>query len=403
MSFEIAGDPESGVKMKVIGVGGGGNNAVNRMITVGVRGIDFIVVNTDKQVLIKSSALDRIPIGEKLTKGHGAGGNPEIGSKAAEESAEEIATALKGADMVFVTAGMGGGTGTGAAPIVAKIAKSMDILTIGVVTRPFEFEGKRRVMQAEKGIDDLKQHVDSLIVIPNDRLKAISQSQGEKMTLADAFKLTDDVLRQGVQSISDLINFPGFVNLDFADLSAVMKDAGYAHMGTGRHKGKDKVEVATRMAITSPLLETSVKSARNIVMNITASPDIGLEEAIEASQLVSSEASPEVNFIWGVVFNEEMQDEISVTLIATGFDDGFEPSTYQSKKAETQTKPTGLPSDNIRTATPLAQNIPQPKKTPPPPAEEKYEETKVTEDDLDDFGSILNILKPNNKKNPYDQ
>jgi len=318
MSFEMAADFESIVQIKVIGVGGGGGNAVNRMISSDVKGVEFIAINTDKHVLLQSQATHKIQIGEKVTKGQGAGARPEVGKRAAEESKEVISDALKGTDMVFITAGMGGGTGTGAAPIIAAVAKEMGILTVGIVTKPFGFEGKHRMDQAEAGIAELAQHVDSLVVIPNDRLKYFSQ---EKITLANAFDAADDVLRQGVRSISELIKVPGFINLDFADVSAIMRDAGHAHMGVGRASGKDKAEASANAAVTSPLLETTIDGARGVIISITASPDIGLEEVEAASELISKAAHPEANIIWGVAFDESLEDEMIVTVIATGFGD----------------------------------------------------------------------------------
>jgi cell division protein FtsZ len=317
MAFEIDKDFDNIVQLKVVGIGGGGNNAVNRMINSNVRGVEFIAINTDKQALMLSQATHKIAIGEKLTRGQGAGANPEKGQRAAEESRDEIADALKGTHMVFITAGMGGGTGTGAAPVVASVAKEMGILTVGIVTKPFRFEGNRRMEQAEMGIAALREHVDSLVVIPNERLKLVSE---QKITLANAFAVADDVLRQGVQSISDLIKLPGLVNLDFADIMAVMKDAGYAHMGVGRGSGKDKSEEAARMAISSPLLETSIKGARGVIINVTSSPEIGLEEVEQAATMITEEADSSATIIWGTTFNEELNDELVVSVIATGFD-----------------------------------------------------------------------------------
>ncbi len=302
--------------IKVIGVGGGGGNAVNRMVKMEVRNVEFIAVNTDEHVLRFSKASQKIQIGEKVTRGKGAGSLPEVGQKAAEENREEIAAILKDTDMVFVTAGMGGGTGTGAAPVVAKIAKDMGILTVAVVTKPFAFEGKKRMAQAEQGIEQLAACVDSLIVVPNERLKFVSD---QSITLQNAFTIADDVLRQGVQSISDLIVVPGLVNLDFADVTAIMKDAGYAHMGIGRASGKDKAVVAADSAISSPLLETTIDGAQGVIINITASPDVSLDDIDVASTIISEKAAEDANIIWGAVVNEEMKDEISVTVIATGF------------------------------------------------------------------------------------
>ena len=317
MPFEFEETPNSGVNIKVVGVGGGGNNAVNRMIAANIRGVEFIAINTDKQALMRSAALKKIAIGDKITKGHGAGANPDIGARAAEESQEEIAAALKGADMVFITSGMGGGTGTGAAPVVAKIARDMDILTIGIVTKPFAFEGSKRMTAAEAGIERLREAVDSLIIIPNERLKQISET---RITLANAFAEADNILRHGVQSISDLINVEGFINLDFADVTAIMQDGGAAHMGVGTASGKDKATEAPRLAISSPLLETSIAGARGILINITASPDIGLEEIETASTLISDEAHPDAQVIWGVAFDESLEDTMNITVVATGFD-----------------------------------------------------------------------------------
>lgn len=324
MSFEMAADFESVVQIKVIGVGGGGGNAVNRMIRSDVKGVEFVAVNTDKHVLIHSQATHKIQIGEKVTKGQGAGARPEIGKRAAEESKEVLSDALKGTDMVFITAGMGGGTGTGAAPVIAALAKDMGILTVGIVTKPFSFEGKHRMEQAEAGIEELAQHVDSLVVIPNERLKYFSE---EKITLANAFDAADDVLRQGVKSISELIKVPGFINLDFADVSAIMRDAGHAHMGVGRASGKDKAEAAAKAAVSSPLLETSIEGAHGVIISITSSPDIGLDEVEQASSLISEAAAPDANIIWGVAFDDTLQDEMIITVIATGFGDDDEEET----------------------------------------------------------------------------
>lgn len=315
MPFEIDNE-DNIVQIKVIGVGGGGNNAVDRMVVSGVQGVEFITVNTDKQALFRSKAMQKIQIGDKITHGKGAGSKPEIGQKAGEESREAIAAVLRGSDMVFITAGMGGGTGTGAAPIVAEIARDMGILTIGIVTKPFSFEGRRRMEQAESGISALREHVDSLVVIPNERLKLVSE---QRITLLNAFTIADDVLRQGVQSISDLIKLPGLVNLDFADICAVMKDAGYAHMGVGRASGKEKAQLAASMAISSPLLETSISGAKGVIINITSSPDIGLDEIETAASMIQEQAHEEANIIWGTAFDESMEDEMSVTVIATGF------------------------------------------------------------------------------------
>ena len=308
---------ENVTTIKVIGVGGGGGNAVNRMVSDGLQGVEFIAMNTDQQALAKNHASVKVQLGSKLTKGRGAGADPEIGQRAAEESKDEIANALKGSQMVFITAGMGGGTGTGAAPVVAEVAHDLGILTVGIVTKPFSFEGKRKMGLAEQGIANLLMHVDSLIVIPNERLKMISQ---EKITLMNAFQAADNVLRQGVESISALINVPAFINLDFADVRSIMKDAGYAHMGVGSAKGAGKAENAAKAAISSPLLETSIAGARGVIINITSSPDIGLEDVETAAGLITQSAHPDANIIWGTAFDENLSDEMRVTVVATGFD-----------------------------------------------------------------------------------
>ena len=303
--------------IKVIGVGGAGNNAVNRMVEAGIRNVEFVAINTDRQALSLSKANAKIQIGEKLTRGLGAGANPDIGAQAAEESRAEVAEALKGADMVFVTAGMGGGTGTGAAPIVAQTAKEMGILTIGVVTKPFTFEGKKRLFQADRGIDNLKGKVDTLVVIPNDKLLQVID---RKTSIVEAFRMADDVLRQGVQGISDLIAVPGLINLDFADVKTIMLNQGMAHMGIGRASGENRAEDAAKQAIQSPLLETSIEGARGVIINITGGSDIGLHEANTAAELVQRSADPEANIIFGTVTDDSMGDEIQITVIATGFE-----------------------------------------------------------------------------------
>lgn len=303
--------------IKVVGVGGGGNNAVNRMIAAGLRGVEFISINTDAQALRLCQAEQKIQIGAKLTKGLGAGASPEIGKKAAEESYEELAQRLQGADMVFVTAGMGGGTGTGAAPVVAQIAKESGALTVGVVTRPFTFEGRKRASQAEDGIAELKTKVDTLIIIPNDRLLQVADKQ---TSIIEAFRIADDVLRQGVQGISDLIAVPGLINLDFADVKTIMTDAGSALMGIGRATGEKRANEAARMAISSPLLETSIEGANGVLLNITGGVNLGLLEVNEAAEIVAEAADPEANIIFGAVIDENLKDEIRVTVIATGFE-----------------------------------------------------------------------------------
>ncbi len=303
--------------IKVIGVGGAGNNAVNRMIDMGIKGVDFIAVNTDRQALQTSKANTKIQIGEKITRGLGAGANPDIGAQSAEESKAEISEVLRGADMVFVTAGMGGGTGTGAAPIVATTAKEMGILTIGVVTKPFTFEGKKRLSQAERGIESLKGKVDTLVVIPNDKLLQIID---RKTSIIEAFKMADDILRQGVQGISDLIAIPGLVNLDFADVKTIMLNQGMAHMGVGKASGENRAEDAAKEAIQSPLLETSIEGAKGVIINITGGEDLGLHEVNTAAELVQRSVDPEANIIFGTVTDPNMTDEIQITVIATGFE-----------------------------------------------------------------------------------
>ena len=315
LDFDV--DVQQFAQIKVIGCGGGGNNAVNRMIASGLKNVEFIAVNTDKQALMLSQATQKIQIGDKLTKGLGAGANPEIGQKAAEESKEEIAQAIKGADMVFITAGMGGGTGTGAAPVIANIAKSMGILTVGVVTKPFPFEGRKRMLHAELGTKALKESVDTLVTIPNERLLSIVD---KKTTLVESFRYADDVLRQGVQGISDLITIPGLVNLDFADVRTVMIDKGLAHMGVGRGKGDNRAQEAAKQAISSPLLETSIVGATGVLLNITGGADLGLLEINEAAEIVQQAADPDANIIFGAVIDESLKDEISITVIATGFE-----------------------------------------------------------------------------------
>ena len=316
MAFEIDNQYQDIANIKVIGVGGGGGNAVDRMAKAGISGVELIAVNTDKQALTRSLADTKIQIGEKVTSGRGAGAKPEVGQKSAEESRDAIVEALDKTQMVFVTAGMGGGTGTGAAPIIAEIAKGKGILTVGIVTKPFAFEGTHRMKQAEAGIAELAQHVDSLIVIPNERLKYVSE---QKITFANAFGIADDVLRQGVNSVTDLITMPAFINLDFADVTSVMKDAGHAHMGIGHSSGKDKAEQAAKSAISSPLLETTITGAKGVIISITASPDITLEDVDTAAGIIRAEADEDANIIFGVAFDDKLDDEMIVTVIATGF------------------------------------------------------------------------------------
>lgn len=328
MEFDFDTSYESNVKIKVVGVGGGGNNAIKRMIQTNIRGVEFIAINTDRQALDESCAAKKLVIGKNTTGGKGAGANPNVGKQSAEESAEEIKQLLEGADMLFVTAGMGGGTGTGAAPIVARIAHELGILTVGIVTKPFDFEGRGRMLKAEAGIDELAKYVDSLIVIPNERLKQI---EADNLRLDAAFEIADDVLRKGVQSVSDVINFPGFVNLDFADVTTIMKNAGYAHMGVGQAKGEDKARLAATMAISSPLLSTSIAGATGVLISITASPDIQLSEIDLASRMVQEESHPDANIIWGASFNEDMTNEMRITIIATGFNNNRGENVFKAE------------------------------------------------------------------------
>ncbi|NLI60694.1 MAG: cell division protein FtsZ [Clostridiales bacterium] len=328
LEFDI--DMDQFAHIKVIGVGGGGNNAINRMIQYGLKGVEFISINTDKQALYLSQSNQKIQIGEKLTKGLGAGANPEIGQKAAEESREEIQHALEGSDMVFITAGMGGGTGTGAAPIVAEVAKEMGVLTVGVVTKPFLFEGRQRMTNAEKGIIDLKEKVDTLVTIPNDRLLQVIE---KRTSMLEAFKIADDILRQGVQGISDLIAVPGLVNLDFADVRTIMREKGLAHMGIGKSGGDNRAVEAAKQAIQSPLLETTIDGARGVLLNITGGENLGLFEVNEAAELVAQAAHPDANIIFGAVIDENLEDEIKITVIATGFEQGKVGSAREQRRS----------------------------------------------------------------------
>ncbi len=343
LEFDI--DMEQFAQIKVVGVGGGGNNAVNRMITSGLRGVEFISINTDKQALFLSKANTKIQIGDKLTKGLGAGANPDIGQKAAEESKDEISQAIKGADMVFVTAGMGGGTGTGATPVVAQIAREMGILTVGVVTKPFTFEGRKRMQHAERGVDELKGTVDTLVTIPNDRLLQVAE---KTTSIIDAFKIADDVLRQGVQGISDLIAVPGLVNLDFADVKTIMLETGLAHMGIGRASGENRAEEAAKMAIQSPLLETSIEGAKGVLLNITGGTDLGIFEVNVAAELVQKSADPDANIIFGAVIDENLKDEMLITVIATGFERNptFKRSPKDENKKNAEEKEEKIISDD---------------------------------------------------------
>lgn len=332
INFDMESD--SLAKIKVIGAGGGGNNAVNRMIEAQLKGVEFIAVNTDKQALQISKAEHKIQIGEKLTKGLGAGANPDVGKRAAEESKDEIIKVLQGADMVFVTAGMGGGTGTGSAPVIAQLAKEMGILTVGVVTKPFVFEGKVRMKNAENGIAELKSKVDTLITIPNDRLLQIVQ---RNTSMTEAFSIADDVLKQGIQSISDLIAVPGLINLDFADVTSVMKEKGLAHMGIGHSSGENRAINAAKEAIQSPLLETSIKGAKGVLLNITGGENLGLVEINEASTLVQESCDPEANIIFGATITKELDEEIRITVIATGFDENNKNDMVLNQKPQIRT------------------------------------------------------------------
>ncbi|HEX6989833.1 MAG TPA: cell division protein FtsZ [Bacillota bacterium] len=315
--LELDLEPSRFAVLKVVGVGGGGNNALSRMIAAGLQGVDFIAINTDAQVLAASKAPERIQIGAELTRGLGAGADPEVGQRAAEESREDIAERLKGADMVFITAGMGGGTGTGASPVIAEVAKQLGALTVGVVTKPFSFEGRRRMRQAESGVEALREKVDTLIVIPNDRLLQVVD---KNTSFQDAFRIADDVLRQAVQGISDLIAIPGLINLDFADVRTVMLNTGSALMGIGLASGDERAQKAAKEAISSPLLETSIDGAKGVLLNITGGPDLGLFEVNEAAQIVTEAADPDANIIFGAVIDESLGDAVRVTVIATGFD-----------------------------------------------------------------------------------
>ncbi len=336
-------------RIKVVGVGGGGNNAVNRMIESGLKGVEFIVINTDAQALDNAKTKNRIQIGEKLTRGLGAGAKPEIGKEAAIENKEDIIKALQGSDMVFITAGMGGGTGTGGAPVIAECAREIGALTVGVVTRPFNFEGKKRLRQAEDGIENLKNNVDTLITIPNNRLLNIID---KKTSMLDAFHIADDVLRQGVQGISDLIIVPGLINLDFADVKTIMSNSGSALMGIGEGSGEDAAVEAMRMAINSPLLETSIKGAKSVLLNVTGGADLGLMQVNEASNAIAEAVHEDANIIFGTAIDETLEDKVRVTIVATGFDKeddgvGVEATTTSSGKSPVEVKPketaNGLP------------------------------------------------------------
>ena len=385
---------ENVTTIKVIGVGGGGGNAVNRMVSDGLQGVEFIAMNPDQQALAKNHATVKVQLGSKLTKGRGAGADPEIGQRAAEESKDEIANALKGSQMVFITAGMGGGTGTGAAPVVAEVAHDLGILTVGIVTKPFSFEGKRKMGLAEQGIANLLMHVDSLIVIPNERLKMISQ---EKITLMNAFQAADNVLRQGVESISALINVPAFINLDFADVRSIMKDAGYAHMGVGSAKGAGKAENAAKAAISSPLLETSIAGAHGVIINITSSPDIGLEDVETAAGLITQSAHPDANIIWGTAFDENLSDEMRVTVVATGFDNKSASdlrNSINNAMGGAQSVPSAVfSSDTGSAATAAAPAAPAAAPAAPAAAAKPVEEESSDNRYYDELLAILNKRK----------
>lgn len=338
MGFQFDSDFVDGVQIKVVGVGGGGGNAINRMARSGVQGVEFVSINTDRQALYLSQATQKIQIGEKLTHGMGAGANPEKGQRAAEESREEITAALKGTDMVFITAGMGGGTGTGAAPVVARLAQEAGILTVAVVTKPFAFEREQKMLQAEKGISELRKYVDSLIVIPNEKLL---EGLDKPLTMRESFALADDVLKTGVKSISDLIVEEGYINLDFADVSTIMKGAGYAHMAIGHGSGKDKAKEAANAVIASPLLETSIAGAKRLLINIAMSEDILSSDVDIATKMITDKAADDVEFIFGTAFKENMQDEMVITVIAAGFD-----MVDPDAPAEEETAEEPIPVDN---------------------------------------------------------
>ena len=339
MDFKTEAGPENVVTLKVVGVGGAGNNVVNRMVKCGTQGVEFVAINTDRQALAVSNADQKLQIGEKMTRGQGAGSDPDIGKRSAEESRNNIAKAIEDADMVFITAGMGGGTGTGAAPVVAEIAKDAGLLTVGVVTKPFKFEGKRRMDQANAGIKELLGRVDSLLIIPNDRLKFATD---QKVTLANAFEIADDVLLQAVTSISNLIKNTGFINLDFADVNCIMRNAGFAHMGVGHAAGKGKAEEAARMAVASPLMETSINGAHGVLINITGSEDMDLDDVETAASLVQEAAHPDANIIFGATFDDSLDDEIRVTVIATGFEEGAAAQAAPAAAAQAAPRSQGL-------------------------------------------------------------
>jgi len=386
-NYEEAIEPD--VNIKVIGVGGGGGNAVNCMVESGVNNIEYIAINTDAKALNKSKATTKIPIGAKLTKGRGAGNKPEVGQRSAEENRDEIETHLKGADMVFITAGMGGGTGTGAAPVVAKIAKEMDILTVAVVTKPFLFEREQKMAQAERGIAELRKYVDSLIVIPNERLLV---GLDKPLTMMQSFALSDDVLKTGVKSISDLIVEEGYINLDFADVSTIMKGAGYAHMAIGHGSGKDKARDAATAVISSPLLETSISGAKRLLINIAMSEDILSADVDAATKMITDTAADGVEFIFGTAFKEDMQDEMISTVIAAGFDDTDDSLTVLDNQN----------NNNAETAAPAAQE------TQPEPREEEQQQSTMQEEYISIDNPLIDSLgfgsssKPSSSSQDYD-
>ncbi len=389
MDFKAESGPENVVTLKVVGVGGAGNNVVNRMVKSGTQGVEFIAINTDKQALSVSNADQKIQIGEKMTHGQGAGSDPEIGKRSAEESRNDIAKALEDADMVFITAGMGGGTGTGGAPIVADLAREAGILTVGVVTKPFKFEGKRRMDQANEGIKELLGKVDSLLIIPNDRLKYATD---QKITLANAFEIADDVLHQAVTSISDLIKNTGFINLDFADVTTIMKNAGFAHMGVGHAAGKGKAEEAARLAVASPLMETSINGARGVLINITGSEDMGLDDIESAASLVQEAAHPDANIIFGASFDPSLEDEIRVTVIATGFDESA-PTVEAAAPAPAAAAPVRPVSVNAKPQGLFSGAVEKAAAAPAPapaPAAKPAEEPAAEEDPFDSIFKIFN-------------
>ena len=394
MKFTLETEDERTTNIKVVGVGGAGGNAVNRMVEDGVEGVEFIAVNTDKQVLNISKADLTIQIGIKSSQGHGAGGNPEMGMKAAEENREEIAAALQGTDLLFITAGMGGGTGTGAAPVVAQIAREMNILTIAVVTKPFGYEGRRRMNYALQGIEMLKEQVDSLVVIPNDRIREVIDLK--KASMKQAFEEADNVLKQGISSISNLISTSGYVNLDFEDLCSVIRNAGLAHMGMGAASGEDMAEKAAAMAISSPLLDTSIEGAKAVIVNITASPDMLFSDADHVSQMIQEAVDEEAIIFWGIVYDETLENEMRVTVIATGFD--REPGSVSVSEAAAKPAPNSTGSTAAAGTKSVKSEESTVSKTSPfetPVRKETVKEAPASSsnnvDDLD-FDSLLSIF-----------